>query len=319
MAGGGVREMAGGGLREVLVLRGHLSSVRCLAVQQEGGDSLILVSAGGRAEVRLWRLALDTEGRIGALPLAKKLLRGVDKKKPWREAAEERREDPETRVMAVSCLPGQGGAVSVLLACSDAFLRLLRWQEGDSSLELLQEQGAGAHCLLQVVICGAQYALTGSTGGVLCVWRVAEGVVARLTEEPVHQSGVNCVQVAERGAGEHLVLTGGDDCALVLCSLRETGGGVELCREWTSSSWRHGAQVTGLRLLDRTAVSLGVDQRLAVWRLEGERGTEVRCVGVRCGAVADPQGLEVWREGEHLAAMAGGVGMELTVFHGLAS
>ena len=43
---------------------------------------------------------------------------------------------------------------------------------------------------------------------------------------------------------------------------------------------------------------------------------QARCIAVRCGAVADPQGLEAWwkEEEEELVCMAVGVGMEITSF-----
>ena len=60
------------GLKEVAVLRGHLSNIRCLTVlplpdgasvrQQPTGEEemekALLVSGGGRAEVRLWLLSV---------------------------------------------------------------------------------------------------------------------------------------------------------------------------------------------------------------------------------------------------------------------
>ena len=59
-------------LKEVAVLRGHLSNIRCLTVlplpQENGGlqptgekeemEKALLVSGGGRAELRLWLLAI---------------------------------------------------------------------------------------------------------------------------------------------------------------------------------------------------------------------------------------------------------------------
>ena len=42
---------------------------------------------------------------------------------------------------------------------------------------------------------------------------------------------------------------------------------------------------------------------------------QASCIAVRCGAVADPQGLEAWKDGEEeLVCMAVGVGMEISSF-----
>jgi hypothetical protein len=52
----------GGAVAEVAMLRGHVSSVRCLAEEQDG-DSVVLLSGGVQAEVRAWRLGLEaTDG-----------------------------------------------------------------------------------------------------------------------------------------------------------------------------------------------------------------------------------------------------------------
>jgi hypothetical protein len=188
------------------------------------------------------------------------------------------------------------------------------------------EQPAGRHCLLQVAACGPGTVVTGSTGGLLAAWAVgpAAGETLRpLGELSVHQSGVNCLTVRPDGSsGAHLLLTGGDDGALVLSRLTLGGGGAELAQVWSSAlqggpAWRPAAQVTSLQLIGQgLAVSLGVDQRLAVWRLQEDR---LHCLAVRCGAVADPQGLEVWQEEGEVLCMAAGVGMELTAFHELPS
>ena len=265
------------------MLRGHLSNVRCMAAEQDGENCALLVTAGGRAEVRLWRLTM-ARGRLGSRSVATLLLQGGDRRRPWREAGRERKEEPETRVMGVAARRREGG-LQVLLACSDAMLRVLGWREG-GGLVVEQVLEAGAHCLLQVV------------------WGRGEGGHGSLGRLQVHQSGVNCVQVAGVGEGLHLVLTGGDDTRLVLCHLRLEGGQLALLEKvWRSDYWSHGCQVTGLRLLyPSLAVSVAVDQRVAVWRL-GQRDVEV--VAVRCGAVADPQGLEAWPE-EEVRCVTGG-------------
>merc|ERR1719495_1122431 len=107
----------------------------------------------------------------------------------------------------------------IVLACSDAMLRLLLWQDGKLSVQ--DEAVAGEHCLLQVAKCeGTNKVITGSTWGDLMVWGATKTKLAFLGKIMVHQSGVNCLQVKATGTeGEHLILTGGDDCMLVLSRL----------------------------------------------------------------------------------------------------
>jgi hypothetical protein len=131
----------------------------------------------------------------------------------------------------------------VYLACSDSVLRCLRLEPGANGpeqehqaggLEAVQEQPAGRHCLLQVAACGPGAVVTGSTAGLLVAWAVGPGaddLLRPLAELSVHQSGVNCLAVRPDGAqGAHLLLTGGDDGALVLSRLVLAGGGAELAQ-----------------------------------------------------------------------------------------
>ena len=108
--------------------------------------------------------------------------------------------------------------------------------------------------------------LTGSTGGDLVVWRATKGRLTSLAKLRVHQSGVNCLQVGIQNTskkevtlilqvkattveGEHLVLSGGDDCMVALSRLvLDTRGGGEVeefQKLWdtSSSNWCHSAQV----------------------------------------------------------------------------
>ena len=64
-------------VKEVAVLRGHLSNIRCLTVLplpkdgtmkrsdgEEEMEEALLVSGGGRAEFRLWLLAIHNGGQF---------------------------------------------------------------------------------------------------------------------------------------------------------------------------------------------------------------------------------------------------------------
>ena len=92
-------------------------------------------------------------------PLACELLnrkRGDGKRRPWREVASEKPNEAETRVMDSACWLQQEDqekkavkrAVIIVLACSDALLRLLVWES--DKLNVQDEATAGDHCLLQV-------------------------------------------------------------------------------------------------------------------------------------------------------------------------
>ena len=98
-------------------------------------------------------------GDVLTKPLACELLnrkRGEGKRRPWREVASEKPNEAETRVMDSACWLQQEDqekkavkrAVIIVLACSDALLRLLVWES--DKLNVQDEATAGDHCLLQV-------------------------------------------------------------------------------------------------------------------------------------------------------------------------
>ena len=100
-------------------------------------------------------------GDVLTRPLACELLnrkRGEGKRRPWREVASEKPNEAEMRVMDSACWLQQEDqeekkeavkqAVMIVLACSDAQLRLLVWQS--DKLTVQDEATAGEHCLLQV-------------------------------------------------------------------------------------------------------------------------------------------------------------------------
>ena len=99
------------------------------------------------------------------------------------------------------------------------------------------------------------------------VWRATQGRLVSLAKLQLHQSGVNCLQVGIQNTrknemtlrsqvkaatvkGEHLVLSGGDDCMVALSRLviENNGGGevekFEKLWDTTSSNWSHTAQVS---------------------------------------------------------------------------
>jgi WD40 repeat protein len=118
------------------VLQAHLSSVKTLLRSKS-----LLLSAGGRAQLILWKLqfsngnckslkstqisASDSQS-LGILKqLHNHMLLDGDKpvKVPWRESYLNPRPDPETRYMALCVLSHVGTDLIFLAACSDSLLR----------------------------------------------------------------------------------------------------------------------------------------------------------------------------------------------------
>ena len=304
---------------EVAVLRGHLSSVKCLHLTRGPGDSadLILVSGGGRAELRVWSL-VTVETRLCCSPLASLMLRpgngGRGSKKAWRLAQTETRVEGETRLMSVDTV-WAGQRLMVGVACSDSSVRVFAWS--GERLETVCEARQHHHCLLQLrMIPDTDKILTGTTGGHLSVWRLREDSLALDTEVGVHQSGVNCLDLRRSESGLDLdIVTGGDDTSLVLT--RYTGGQLNVI--WKSDHrCGHTTQLTGLRMVGDLIITSGVDQRLVLWRHSRTKaGDTVNWEGSKCVSVADISSLVTWSEAGVLSVVLVGVGMERVDIRGL--
>ena len=296
---------------QLAVLRGHLSSIKCLHLTRRPDTrDLVLVSGGGRAELRLWSL-VTVETRLCCSPLAAVMLRpgegGRGNKKAWRLAQAETQTEGETRFMSVDTV-WVGQRLVVGVACSDSSVRVYTQRPGER-LEAVCEARQHKHCLLQLrMIPDTHKVLTGTTGGHLSVWTLAEDRLDMETEVRVHQSGVNCLDLRMSEDGWDVV-TGGDDTSLVLS--RYSGGQITVI--WRSDlSCGHSTQLTGLRILGDLIVTSGVDQRLILWRhsrtAAGERVSWVRS---KCVSVADVSSLDILTEdARRLGVVLAGVGME---------
>lgn len=118
--------------------------------------------------------------------------------------------------------------------------------------------------------------------------------------EKLHQSGINSFDCVFLSQDRLLVLTGGDDNALSLSEIaidfvKNKATILSRCR----SPMAHAAQICGVALLNPNsdnfglAISVSLDQRLALWKLEnGSSFTLMQCV---CCDVSDIQGLDTIR------------------------
>jgi len=304
--------------QEVAILRGHLSSLKCMAVQYNS-DHIFLCSGGGRAELRVWSLR-KIGHRLMSASVGTSLLRGADKsKKPWKLAQQEILMDGETRYMdiALRWMDNNRGALYIYLACSDAIIRVFSYDVEGQSLSLVSQTEYHRHCLLIIRLLEG-LVLTATTGGNLSVWErnllenESESKSRPMIDQQVHQSGVNCLSTIKNGLNSWQIVSGGDDTDFVVSVIYFQNGSVEYNRIWSSKNrLGHTAQVTGLSVSDRWVITSSVDQRIVVWNLAGDK---CKWVVSKCGSVADVADIECWSEGDNLYCTVVGVGMEIVVF-----
>ncbi|CAB4054823.1 unnamed protein product [Lepeophtheirus salmonis] len=168
-------------------LKSHISNIRCLDAILDG-DSMILASGGGRAELKLWRMFPDQN----IILLSSFLMKGNDKrrKKVWRDT--KLIPDVETRITSVTLWKKNDSLTFIVIACSDGLLRLLQYDANFSKLQIIKESAEGP-------------SLSGSTKGDLQVWKIEDDYSFRAISQVIaHQSGINAIDILG-----HFIVTGG--------------------------------------------------------------------------------------------------------------
>jgi len=291
-----------------MVLRGHVSSIKCLGTVDHDGKPH-LVSGGGRAQLKVWRL-LETEDGVVGTAVADMMLLGSDSavKQPWRKAQSKMRHDPETRFLSLEIL-GQDNSLFIYVGCSDSVLRIFVYTEG--SLNLYREIEFQDHCILKVKrfsVLGHSYLLSSTTGGSLFVWRT-DGILSEHHQQfQLHQSGVNCVDAREAD-GSCLLLTGGDDNALVVSRLEHEDEAVIHTILWRADR-AHSAQITGVHILGDLLYSVSIDQRICCWRNEPGSSNYIPHK-VKCSNVSDIQTSLVTEVARTNVMVCVGIGLEV--------
>jgi hypothetical protein len=237
------------------------------------GGTVYLVSAGGRAQLKIWSLTRASgaeEEELMAKELDSFMLLGSDKavRRPWKATASGMRPDPETRFLCIAAVKEfPDGQLRIFVGCSDAALRIFTYNLA-AKLVLVSELAWQEHCILQVrhftllkeeeeeVDC----LLVTTTGG-----RIYGLLVLLMSEQndqggqprvgsslPAHQSGINAVDVRTvAGAQSGLVLSGGDDNSLLLTRVNLTAQRMlHFVPLWRHSA-AHAAQITGVKLLGK--------------------------------------------------------------------
>ena len=289
------------------VLRGHLSSIKCMDTVREPRGSLLLMTGGGRGELRLWRLA-TLSNEVFCLSIASHMERevGKGKRKAWLEAQSEKMCEGETRLMCLAAEQAGDHHVTIYAACSDGALRQYIFSLTTESLELVQTGEARPHCLEQVILVGNRV-VTSSTGGDISVNTKTD--LIQTAEAKVHQSGVNCLEVKRETEDYWVLVTGGDDTSLVVTIYQDS----KLDVVWRSDRRAgHTTQITALRLVGDLVLSAGVDQRLMVWKLSSDG--KLVWQSSKVVSVADISDMDCWQQGEDLHCVLVGVGLEMLTF-----
>ena len=287
---------------ECLSLRSHISSVRSVKTLKLPSGDVAMVSAGGRAQVKVWRVALHRGATISISETCSHMLKGCDKrrKKTWRDA--DVIHDTEVRYMDIDVRLSREKGLVVTAACSDGVLRLLSVSQDLRTVTLMDESCGISRCLLKLTSRDEHSIISTSTDGISRLWTLEDSTLTFKSAVVTSQSGCNALLDCD---GETIV-TGGDDGSIALSSFSSTG-------KCTSFPQLHSSAVTGLAMVDQHLISCSVDQRIAIWNFDGMNMNDVSLVDQLCTDVADIQAMAVWRPTRDDGALiaVGGEGLSI--------
>ncbi|NWH68692.1 WDR6 protein, partial [Geococcyx californianus] len=246
-------------------LSDHISSVRALALasDEDLGDgklSVLLFSAGGRAQIECYRLlcagdpASESAVDCQVIHVASHRLDEYWERKKNRHKLIKM--DPETRYMALSVVPRTSTKQLPMTwkflaaACSDGSVRVFGLLEAARKLVLVAESFYHQRCVLKVEAFlhtgadGERHLLcSAATDGSIAFWDITHPIVDALDAlhqaegemQPLalstplltitaHSCGVNSLHVHKMPEGRYLVASGSDDGSIHTCLLKVAMG-----------------------------------------------------------------------------------------------
>ena len=229
------------GLHCLATYRRHTSSIKCLAVSDHKNyDQKILVTAGGRAELRIWLVHGHSCQEI-----AHHFLKGNDKQrlKTWRD--HELIDDTEPAFLSVTIMGD-----SIFASSSDGVVRKWSFHVNEtqkSSLTLCSQSQTLPNAILKIIKLN-EVLLSADTGGRLQIFDSSLQLLK--TFENIHQNGINSLLHYDNGT----IVSGGDDGHVSLTNPDGTGQ--------SKTTLVHSAPITRLIRVPNGFCSVSIDQRI---------------------------------------------------------
>lgn len=255
-------------------LQGHDSVVKCMDMCEmttttSDGESkeLILVSAGGKANIKLWRVVVEDEVvrkvtnlyEFKRLRARKNASRG---EKPWLYI--DLKSNPDIRFMDVRIFPSSApGEFMLAFACSDGQLRIFRYLVDSNKLDLLSKHPYPKCLLCLDMIRFADDELPVLVGfgtdGAFLSWKcLLDGEEPpRVVYEHLHQSGVNSFdlwrisETAPESTSLLMVSVGDDSRINVLGFDVDVNEGLKINLEPFGLDMAHSSSITGFEMCSK--------------------------------------------------------------------
>ena len=249
-------------------LQGHDSVVKCFDYLALNQNELLIVSAGGKANIKLWKAIIDENKSINRIVHLYEFKRYRMRKpannenqqkteKPWLYI--DLKSNPDVRFMDVFMTKINQNEFAISFACSDGCLRIFRYQLDTNKL-LLINKFSYPKCLIGIRHLNYElksYNLCYGTDGSLLIWNLdldpKDEQAEPIKFENIHQSGINSIDVwHDEGSSKFLVVSGGDDTSIRITELN--------LANFTSLSavgndMAHASAIVGVKFLTKNIIS----------------------------------------------------------------
>lgn len=295
----------------------HISSVRCVSLYGS-----LLFSAGGRAQLKAWKIGKHSHGELSCIELASFMLKGE------RRAQLPPSVDPEMRFMTLCCVSASNDQTTIQLVsgCSDGAMRWLSFDSIRREFKVVGESMFHHKCVLKLLCVSLlpdkKILLSTATDGTVALWDITLETFSQCGEARApfwsnrfHQSGVNSIHaqvLPDENSSLLLLGTGGDDNSVTLSVLHLENRNVSIVANWSSNN-AHAAQITGVWLFGKWLLSSSIDQRLTVWHWEWSDSSHLKCdfVHQTICSVPDIQDMQVHQERDLLYVSVVGKGVQI--------
>ena len=232
--------------------RRHTSSIKCLATEDLTCGQKILVSAGGRAELRLWRIKWlqSSSSEMSCIEVAHHFLKGNDKQrlKTWRD--HDLIDDTEPAFLSVAISTEVN---NIFVSCSDGVVRRWSFDMDKRSLTFLSQSDTFPNAMLKILkLSSSGMVLAADTAGRLQVFDAQ--LQRKNVVENIHQNGINALLEFINGK---IVISGGDDGHISLTNIEE------MARDNVIPA--HAAPITRLTRIPNGFCSVSIDQRITFY------------------------------------------------------
>uniref|UniRef100_A0A1A9WAF7 tRNA (34-2'-O)-methyltransferase regulator WDR6 n=1 Tax=Glossina brevipalpis TaxID=37001 RepID=A0A1A9WAF7_9MUSC len=276
------------GLRERFELHHHISNIRTLRAVLVKDDEILIFSGGGRAQLSIARVNVQTGYREELINHTIKNLEQNFKQLTTNKYNYE----PETRLMALDLLKIDDCQYKIYVGCSDGYVRLLHFKASEPCEIRQISQLFYNKCILQLQLIEEENCvIVGSTEGSLKFFNIFLNEC--LYKINHHQSGINALAIHYDAATRSVkMLSGGDDQAVCYTELGFSSGSEwKILNKFHRPFW-HTAQVTAAYILANGSYGLtgGLDQNF--YKINLKTGEILESFH---SCIADIKGVSCWR------------------------